>query len=115
MQKQNENHAIASSSMDSVIKSCSQACPEALSNYPSTKKQKTCDIQSTTITPDANGSAEHNIIGMGQLNVIYSFNKYEVAILDIIHDPVDLKSSILVTKARIITVLAHRGARRCIQ
>ncbi|XP_074335359.1 endoribonuclease Dicer homolog 3-like [Apium graveolens] len=50
--------------MDSVIKSCSQACPEALSNYPSTKKQKTCDIQSTTITPDANGSAEHNIIAI---------------------------------------------------
>ncbi|KAL8107399.1 endoribonuclease Dicer homolog 3-like [Apium graveolens] len=64
LRKQNENHAIASSSMDSAIKSCSQACPEALSNYPSTKKQKTCDIQSTTITPDANGSAEHNIIAI---------------------------------------------------
>lgn len=110
MRKQNDNHAVASSSMDSGIKSCSQACPVALSNYPLTKKQKTCDFQSTTITPDAN-----NIIGMCHLNVIYSINKYEVAILDIMHDPVDLKSSILVTKATIITVLAHRGAIQCTQ
>lgn len=107
LRKQNENPAVASSSMDSVIKSYSQACPEALSNFPSAKKQKMCDFQTKTITISANGGSEHNILGMGHLNVIYSINKCEVAISDIMLDPVDLKSSILVTKATIITVHSH--------
>lgn len=68
LQKQNEDPAVASSSMDSAIKSCSQACPEALSDFPSSKKQKTCDLQTTTNTPSANGSSEHDILALKPIN-----------------------------------------------
>ncbi|KAK1367977.1 endoribonuclease Dicer-like [Heracleum sosnowskyi] len=68
LRKQNEKPAVASSSMDSVLKSCSQACPVASSNFPSPKKQKTCDFQTTTITTAVNGGSEHNILALKSIN-----------------------------------------------
>lgn len=69
--------------MDSASKSYREACPEALSNLPAPKKQKTCDFQTKTNTASANGGSEHNILGKGHLNVIHFINNCEVAIPDI--------------------------------
>ena len=71
LRKQNEDLDIVSSPTDSVVKSYSQACPEALSNFPSPKKRKMYDFQMTTNTPSANRGSGNNILGMGHLNVIY--------------------------------------------